>query len=128
MNEELFREGIDGITQVDEFDPQKFLDLCREAQIKAGTYHADLERILPVLSMDPLSGMTHNNAAVHGYILRERERCAGIGDEILALFWHDTEDLDLPDGSGVSDHAVDFDDRCRYCRAQVMAGKIRSPK
>lgn len=64
------------------FDSKEFFERCKEAQIKAGTYHPDLEAILPVLWDGIEASVQHNNASVHGYILRERERCAMIAEEM----------------------------------------------
>ena len=92
-------------------DSESFLEQCKAAQIAAGTYHPDLEAILPVLSMDCSASMVHNNASVHGFILRERERCKKI-----AL------DEKVSGDTGTEGDAA-YNQACEDIAAKIMSGE-----
>lgn len=65
-------------------EQKEWEDLSRrfkDAQISAGVFHEDLEKWLPTIGeYTPLMEMQHNNAAVQGERLRERDRCAKIAE------------------------------------------------
>lgn len=97
------------------FDMHKFIEDCRQAQIAAGTYHPDLEAILPVLDIDNLSSATqHNNASVHGYILRERERCARVAESFRSI---------VREGKTGYEHAQGWTAAGIYIAAKIRRGE-----